>query len=184
MQLASLGARVTSVDISARRLKRLEENLSRTKLTAKLVQADISLWQSEQLYDAIVLDAPCSATGTIRRHPDILWNTTPASITELAVLQKSLVLNASKFLKPGGILLYVNCSLMKDEGENLIQSISESGLEFDPIQKAELPGLETCINGQGAFRSLPYYLEMTDQQKSGMDGFFAARFKAMSVPNI
>ena len=176
MQLAAAGAKVTAVDISRRRLQRLQENLERTGLEADLVCADINLWEPETLFDAILLDAPCTATGTARRHPDILWNTTQADIVQLAELQRKLIGRAAQWLKPGGILVYANCSLFKDEGENLIARLEPEGLLIDPINPAELPGLEMCINGQGAFRSLPHFLAVEPPEKSGMDGFFAARF--------
>ncbi len=176
MQLAALGAKVTAVDISHRRLKRLEENLARTRLVADIVEADITTWQPNKLFDAVLLDAPCSATGTLRRHPDILWNTTPEDLTILAALQRQLIANAAKWVKPGGILVYANCSLFKEEGENLVSTLNLPNLRLDPILPAELPELEYCINGQNIFRALPYYLELQPPEKSGMDGFFAARF--------
>ncbi len=176
MQLAALGADVTAVDISKRRLERLQENLDRTGLKAKLVQADITVFEPEELFDAILLDAPCTASGTMRRHPDILWNTAQQDILELAELQKTLIKKAASWLKPGGILVYANCSVFKDEGENLIANLQIEDVVRDPIDPAELPGLEFCVNGQGAFRSLPHFLELDPKEKSGMDGFFAARF--------
>lgn len=176
MQLAALGAHVTAVDISKRRLARLQENLDRTGLKAEFIQADITTYEPEEKFDAILLDAPCTASGTMRRHPDILWNTTPQDIEELAKLQRTLIEKAASWLKPGGVLVYANCSVFKDEGENLIADIQIDGLIRDPVQPAELPGLEFCVNGQGAFRSLPHFLELDPKEKSGMDGFFAARF--------
>lgn len=180
MQLAATGANVTSVDISAKRLERLEENLARTGLSANIVCADILQWNPEVAFDAILLDAPCSATGTVRRHPDILWNTQESEIAKLVALQKTLIARISTFLKPGGILVYANCSLLKAEGEDLVASLgpelATAGLETLPVEPDELPGLEFCLNGRGQFRSLPHYLEADPQEKSGMDGFFAARF--------
>jgi len=176
MQLAKAGAKVTAVDISSRRLQRLEENLKRTHCTAQIVQTDILEWEPSEKFDAVLLDAPCSATGTIRRHPDILWNTTPDQINQLVQLQIQLIEKAALFVKPGGILIYANCSLFKQEGENLIASLKTENLTLDPIKAEELPGLEVCINGQGAFRALPHHLSIDPEEKSGMDGFFAARF--------
>jgi 16S rRNA (cytosine967-C5)-methyltransferase len=176
MQLAAMGANVTAIDISKRRLVRLQENLDRTGLNAELCQADIINYEPDTKFDAILLDAPCTASGTVRRHPDILWNTTPQDIVVLAELQKTLIQRAAEWLKPGGILVYANCSIFKDEGENLIANLQIEGLIRDPILPNELPGLEFCINGQGAFRSLPHFLELDLKEKSGMDGFFAARF--------
>lgn len=188
MQLAAAGANVTAVDISAKRLERLEENLARTGLSAELVCADILQWTPKKAFDAILLDAPCSATGTVRRHPDILWNTQEAEIAKLVDLQKALITRVSAFLKPGGILVYANCSLLKAEGEDLVASLFSgpsadipTGTAMDeiqplPVRPEELPGLEFCLNGRGQFRSLPHYLETDPREKSGMDGFFAARF--------
>ncbi|MGB7287810.1 MAG: transcription antitermination factor NusB [Salaquimonas sp.] len=176
MQLAAMGAKVTAVDISGRRLKRLQENLDRTGLNAEIVQADILDWQPSKLFDAVLLDAPCSATGTLRRHPDILWNTDQTDIAKLVALQKSLIEKSATFLKPGGILIYANCSIFKDEGENLIPKLNIEGMRFDPIKPEEIAGLQECVTGQNIFRSLPHYLPQQPQEKSGMDGFFVARF--------
>lgn len=176
MQMASLGAEITAVDISARRIKRLEENLKRTNLKAEIVQSDIMDFNPEKQFDAVLLDAPCSATGTIRRHPDILWNTQPEDITQLVELQKSLIKKSAELVKPGGIFVYANCSLLKDEGEHLISNLKLDCLKLDPIKSNELPELNECINGQGIFRSLPHNLVKEEISQSGMDGFFAARF--------
>ena len=177
MQLAASGANVVAVDISGRRIGRIVENLRRTKLKAQIIEADILTWQPEEKFDGVLLDAPCSATGTIRRHPDILWNTSRENLTELIQLQKALIEKAASLIKPGGILVYANCSLFKDEGENLVANLEGNNLDLDPIRPEELPGLESCINGQGTFRALPHLLKLEPQEKSGMDGFFAARFK-------
>ena len=177
MQLAAMGASVTAIDISAKRLNRLRENLERTNLSAELVCADLLQWQPEQPFDAVLLDAPCSATGTVRRHPDILWNTSEDDIAALVALQKQMIAHVAGFLKPGGILVYANCSLLKAEGEDLVAGLQLDGLRTDPIRPEELSGLEFCLNGRGQFRSMPHYLELDPPEKSGMDGFFAARFR-------
>lgn len=186
MQLASLGAEVTAVDVSPARLKRLEENLSRTGLQAKLVTANLLEWEPNQTFDAILLDAPCSATGTLRRHPDILWNRTDQQIEALVTLQKQMLIRAQHWLKSGGVLVYANCSLLKAEGEDLLAGLDLPELVPQPIIAGELPGLENCVNGRGQFRSLPHYLSLSQDGKasdapgrklSGMDGFFAARFR-------
>lgn len=181
MQLASLGANVTAIDQSEKRLQRLEQNLKRTGLSAKIIAADILEMEIEEQFDAILLDAPCSATGTTRRHPDILWNKTPDSVASLVKLQNELLIKAAQMLKPGGTLIYANCSLLKDEGENLIAKLKIEGLSLNPIQTSELVDLEICVNGQGTVRTLPHYLAITDQENkddalNGMDGFFIARF--------
>lgn len=181
MQLASYGANVTAFDQSEKRLQRLEQNLIRTGLEAKIIAADILESDIENEFDAILLDAPCSATGTTRRHPDILWNKTPDIVASLVKLQNDLIIKAAQMLKPGGTLIYANCSLLKDEGENLVAKLKIDGLSMQPIQPDELVGLETCVNGQGTVRTLPHYLainaeENKDDALNGMDGFFIARF--------
>lgn len=181
MQLASFGADVTAIDQSEKRLVRLEQNLERTNLEAKIIAADILELEIENEFDAILLDAPCSATGTVRRHPDILWNKTPDSVASLVKLQNELIIKAAQMLKPGGVLIYANCSLLKDEGENLVAKLNTDGLSLNPIQTTELKGLEHCVNGQGTVRTLPHHLvinsaENKDEALNGMDGFFIARF--------
>lgn len=181
MQLAASGAEVTAVDISVKRLKRLAENLARTRLSANLVGVDLLEWEPDETFDAILLDAPCSATGTVRRHPDILWNRTSEQIETLVALQKQMIVRATNWLKPGGVLVYANCSLLKAEGENLVAGMDLPGLEAYPVSPAELPGLENCINGRGQFRSLPHFHKVETPENveglDGMDGFFAARFR-------
>lgn len=181
MQLASMNARVTAVDISARRLIRLEENLKRTALVADVVCADVLEWNPEQAFDGIVLDAPCSATGTIRRHPDILWNFTEENIGELVSLQGAMIRKVAGLLRPGGILVYANCSLLKAEGENLVAAMDIAGLEPIRLPAGALPGLEFCINGRGDFRSLLHHLDLGEPERSGMDGFFCACFRKFPV---
>lgn len=168
MQLASYGANVTAIDQSEKRLGRLKQNLERTNLEATIVVANILELEIENEYDAILLDAPCSATGTARRHPDILWNKTPDAVSSLVKLQKELITKAAQMLKPGGTLIYANCSLLKDEGENLVAKLNIDGLLLNPIQTSELKNLEHCINGQGTVRTLPHYLELNTEEN--MDG--------------
>ena len=177
MQLASLNARVTAVDISARRLVRLEENLKRTALAADVVCADVLEWNPRQAFDGVILDAPCSATGTIRRHPDILWNFTEENIAGLVSLQAAMIRKAASLLRPGGVLVYANCSLLKAEGENLVAAMDIAGLEPLRLPASALPGLEFCINGRGDFRSLLHHLDLGNPECSGMDGFFCACFR-------
>jgi len=178
-QLAQAGFEVAAVDISKPRLERLEQNLKRLKLTASLIEADIFDHVAEQEFDAILLDAPCSSTGTIRRHPDILWTRSAQDITQLADLQYRLLEKAQTFLKPGGTLVFSNCSMLKEEGEDLLARASAnlSDLETDKIQAFELEGLAGCINGQGAVRTLPCHLpDHNNPAHGGLDGFFACRF--------
>lgn len=178
-QLAHKGYNVTAVDISSPRLARLQQNLDRLNLQAKLIEADILEFEPEQKFDAILLDAPCSSTGTIRRHPDVLWTRSPEEITALSKLQFQLLEKSKDFLKPGGIFVFSNCSMLKEEGEDLLSKAVKQfeDLQIDPIKPEEINGLEDCINGQGALRTLPFHLAHNQENKfSGLDGFFACRF--------
>lgn len=178
-QLINAGYDVTALDISNPRLARLAQNLERLKLKATLVEADILEYEPEEKFDAILLDAPCSSTGTIRRHPDVLWTKSAQEITDLAKLQFILLEKAKEFLKPGGVLIFSNCSMLKEEGEDLLAKVTKQfeDLKIDPINPKEVSGLEECINGQGALRTLPFHLANTENDKhSGLDGFFACRF--------
>ena len=178
-QIIAAGGKVTSLDISAPRLKRLEQNLERLDLQADLVEADILEWQCDKPFDAVLLDAPCSSTGTIRRHPDVMWTKTPEDIKALAELQYQLLLKAKEFVAPGGTLVFSNCSLLKSEGENLLARIMSEcdDLKLVPITSDEFPFLDEFINGQGAIRTLPYHLPQEQPADGGMDGFFACRFE-------
>jgi len=178
-QLIHAGAQVTAIEKSQSRLQRLQENLERLKLSANIINADILQWQPEQLFDSILLDAPCSSTGTIRRHPDILWTKTSEDITTLAKLQFDLWSKAIEFLKPGGLILFSNCSLDREEGEDLYAKIlkSRDDIEPDPILASEAPGLNDAITGQGTLRTLPIHFPNSDVRLAGLDGFFAARLR-------
>lgn len=178
-QLAHMGFDVTAVDISNVRLARLQQNLDRLKLHAKLVETDILEFTPEEKFDAILLDAPCSSTGTIRRHPDVLWTRSSEEITELAALQYKLLAKAKDFLKPGGIFVFSNCSMLKEEGEDLLSRASKEleDFEIDMISEDEVGGLEASINGQGALRTLPFQMASEEKEShGGLDGFFACRF--------
>lgn len=178
-QLAAGGADVSAVDISAARLVTLRENLLRLHLEAEPIEADILTWQPENKFDAVLLDAPCSSTGTIRRHPDVKWTKSTDDIVSLVALQKKLIQCAKQWVRPGGVFVYANCSLLKSEGEDIVASLtgSDSELEPFPVQPEELFGKSEWINGQGALRILPSYLPNEDVRLAGMDGFFAARFR-------
>lgn len=172
MQLASQGWAVTALDNSSRRMERLANNLERTQLKAEMVKADITKWESAAKFDAILLDAPCSATGTMRRHPDVLHRIGMKQINELAALQSTMLDRAVSWLKPGGKLIYATCSLEPHEGEAQISAFLErhSGLEIDPVTPAELPdGLRP--DPQGCVRTKPPMLA----DEGGLDGFFIAR---------
>jgi len=170
LQLASAGWQVTAVDVSDKRLDRLRENLARTGLSAKIWIADALTWEPAESFDAILLDAPCTATGTCRRHPDVLHRIGPRQIAEMAGLQARLLERAQRWLSPGGVLVYAVCSLEREEGEEQAQSVRLLPL---PISAAELPaGLRPTP--QGWLRTDPGMLA----GRGGLDGFFVARWKA------
>lgn len=178
-QLLNAGYKVTALDISSNRLQRLKANLSRLKFEAECLAADILEFEPDTLYDAVLLDAPCSSTGTIRRHPDVLWTRSQSEIAELAELQFRLLSKARSFLKPGGILVFSNCSMFKQEGEDLLARAIKAfpDLTLDKLQPTETSAFSALINGQGAFRSLPFdFSTPEDPEFHGMDGFFACRF--------
>jgi 16S rRNA (cytosine967-C5)-methyltransferase len=177
MQLAAGGANVVAVDRSAPRLKRLQENLARLSLQAEIVCADATAWDSGPL-DGILLDAPCSATGTIRRHPDILWQKEPADLAQLTRLQERLLDRAAALLAPGAMLVYSTCSLEPEEGEHQILRLLErhSELERVPV-RAEETGEPGAITVHGDLRTLPFHFSHADSRLSGCDGFFASRLR-------
>ncbi len=170
-QLAAAGANVTALDISSQRLMRLKENMERLKLPVEMETTDLQSYQPTELFDAILLDAPCSATGTIRRHPDVPWLKTRAQIKELVALQQTMLAKAAALLKPGGILVYCTCSLLKSEGEGHIEStLSELPLTIMPILQEEVALNAPLTVGEGVFRSTPDIDPV-------VDGFFAIRLK-------
>jgi 16S rRNA (cytosine967-C5)-methyltransferase len=178
-QLAAAGADVTAIDISEKRLARVGENLARLRLPAKLVAADILDWRPEREFDAVLLDAPCTATGTIRRHPDIPWLKRPDDIVTLAALQSRLLDRAASLTAPGGILVFSTCSLEPEEGEMQVAPFLARRREFAPvpIAPAEIAGLAHLITEDGMLRTLPHQGFGAAQAAPGMDGFFAARFQ-------
>jgi 16S rRNA (cytosine967-C5)-methyltransferase len=179
-QLAARGAAVTSVDLSKTRLARLEENLARLGLAAETVAADATQWQPEAPFDAVLLDAPCSSTGTIRRHPDVPYLKSDADITELAALQTRLLDNAVRLLKPGGTLVYSTCSLEPEEGEAQVAALlaRNDSLRIEPIRPDEPFGDTEWSRASGVLRTFPFQLQLDSPEWSGMDGFFAARLVA------
>ncbi|GBU16791.1 Ribosomal RNA small subunit methyltransferase B [Methylobacterium jeotgali] len=168
-QLAAAGAAVTAVDRSGPRLRRLSENLGRLSLEAKIVVAD-ALDLDEPPFDAVLLDAPCSATGTIRRHPDVAWTKSEADIGRLVALQERLLDKAADLLKPGGRLVYCTCSLEREEGEEQVARFLDRHPDFalDPVRPDEIGGLSGLIDAAGHLRTLP-------SGEPAMDGFFASR---------
>jgi 16S rRNA (cytosine967-C5)-methyltransferase len=175
-QLAAAGARVVAVDKSAGRLARLQENLRRLELSAEVVTSDALNFTSETLFDAVLLDAPCTATGTIRRHPDILYLKRPEDVSALAALQKRLLQQAARLVKPGGILVYCTCSLEPEEGEEQITAFLDEHKDFGrrpmELDSSTVPAL--WRTSEGDLRTLPSYLSDFPEGLRGLDGFFAA----------
>jgi 16S rRNA (cytosine967-C5)-methyltransferase len=176
-QLAITGASVVAVDISAPRMQTLEANLRRLTLSATPLIADATSWAPEERFDAVLLDAPCSATGTIRRHPDIPHLKSAADIGELAQLQSRLLDNAANLLRSGGTLLFATCSLEPEEGENQIAALlgRNEALTLDRIIPEEVFGRSDWLSRSGCLRTLPFQLDLGAPEWNGMDGFFAAR---------
>ena len=168
LQLAAQGWKVTALDISKRRLELLKTNLKRTGLAASTVRADALTWEPKHQFDAILLDAPCTATGTARRHPDVLHRIGARQIAEMAELQAALLDRAKGWLKPGGIFVYATCSLEREEGEDQTSAVDLAPL---PIGLENLPaGLEQTA--EGWLRTDPGMLG----EVGGLDGFFIARW--------
>ena len=177
-QLAHAGAHVVAVDRSANRMARLRDNLARLSLQAKAVVTDAAEWQGTgELFDGILVDAPCTSTGTIRRHPDIGWLRQEADITALTALQKRLLQRAATLLKPGGTLVYCTCSLEPEEGEQAIAAFlaADSSMRRVPIEPGEVAGLREIITVEGDLRTLPCHLPSEEPRLGGLDGFYAAR---------
>lgn len=180
MQLASKGARVTAVDRSENRLKRLKENLARLNLEAEIVVADAAEWKAAP-FDAVLLDAPCSATGTIRRHPEIPWQKRPEDLTALTALQRRLLGNAASLVRPGGLLVYATCSLEPEESENQIEDFLANHRNFVrvPVRAHEIGGGESLLTPLGDLRTLPCHLPDPEPRMRGCDGFFSARLQRL-----
>jgi 16S rRNA (cytosine967-C5)-methyltransferase len=177
--LAAAGARVTALDVSAERLRRLADNLKRLTLDAETVHADVMRWSvpDDALFDAVLLDAPCSATGTIRRHPDVACLKKPDDVAALAARQRQMIARAAAFLKPGGTLVYCTCSLEPEEGEaQLAPALADLPLELVPVAAHEVGGLTEILPGDGTVRTLPSHLaNAEDPRLGGLDGFFIMR---------
>jgi 16S rRNA (cytosine967-C5)-methyltransferase len=177
-QLAAAGAHVTAVDRSAQRLKRLRENLTRLSLDAEVVCADAAVWEAAP-FDAVLVDAPCSSTGTIRRHPDVAWLKRPADILKLAALQRRLLERAVALTKPGGTIVYCTCSLEPEEGAAVVAELlaGDPGVRRVPLTPADVFGESALIGADGDLRTLPYHLPNSDSRLAGLDGFYAARLE-------
>ena len=172
-QLAAAGADVTAVERDAARVARLSENLARLRLPAAIVQADAAAWTPPAPFDAILLDAPCTATGTIRRHPDVAYTKRARDVPAAAEAQARLLAAAARMLRPGGRIVFATCSLQPEEGEAHLARAASLGLEHAPFTAAELPGLPEAITPAGCLRTRPDLWP----GRGGMDGFFAARFR-------
>ncbi len=177
-QLASMGADVTAVDRAPARLARLRDNLARLGLRAETVTADVTEWQGGT-FDAVLLDAPCMSTGTIRRHPDIPWRKRATEIEALVDLQRRLLDRAAGLLKPAATLVYCTCSLEPEENEQQIAALlaRDPGLRRRPIAAQELAGLAELVSPLGDLRTLPCHLPDPDAHWAGLDGFYAARLE-------
>jgi 16S rRNA (cytosine967-C5)-methyltransferase len=176
-QLAAAGAIVTAVERSAARTVRLTGNLDRLGLDARIVKADAVAWRPDAPADAVLLDAPCSATGTIRRHPDIPWLKQPKDVARLADLQGRLLHAAIDMAKPGGRIVFATCSLQPEEGPAQIAALLEgkAPVALDPVRPDELPGLAEALSPDGTVRTLPCHWAA----EGGLDGFYIARLRRL-----
>jgi 16S rRNA (cytosine967-C5)-methyltransferase len=172
LQLAAAGWDVTALDISDNRLARLRDNLARTDLTATVVTADALTWTPDAPFDAVLIDAPCSATGIFRRHPDVLHRVTPRVVAEMAEVQAALFARAADWVRPGGVIVYATCSLEPAEGEAQVEALLAARPDFaiDPVNPEDLPG-DVPVDPRGWVRTLPGMLA----DAGGLDGFFIVR---------
>ncbi len=175
-QLVAQGAVVTSVDDSVSRMNRMRENLGRLGFNATMILSDVLAMPTSTLYDAVLLDAPCSATGTIRRHPDLMYLKSADQLAALVELQQKMLTHTARLVKPGGQLVYCTCSLSPLEGERQVFKFLRAHSDFalDPILPSELGGQSQFVTQAGLMRCLP---SMKIGSKTGLDGFFAARLK-------
>ncbi len=185
-QIALAGAHVTAVEKSRNRLKRLEANLARLGLTAGIVEADLFDYAPTAPFDAVLLDAPCSSTGTVRRHPDVPWTKGPDDVAKLADLQARMLARAAALVAPGGTLVFSNCSLDPSEGEAVAEAFLAAHTDFalEPADAAALGIPASMVDGRGFLRTTPADLPDdglgAHHARAGCDGFFAARFRRLS----
>ena len=174
-QLAAAGARVTAVDLAFERMKRVTANLARLNLKAEIEVADALTWRPNEPADAVLLDAPCTASGTVRRHPDVLWRKDLSDVMAQADLQRRLLLAAAEMVKPGGTLLYCVCSLAREEGEEVVESFLGRQPAFAgvPLTAADVAGQAPFLTGGGDLRTLPSQWA----EWGGLDGFYACRLR-------
>jgi len=173
LQMAAAGAETVAIDRSAQRLKRVTENLARIGLQAETHAADAAEWADRRQFDAVLLDAPCTSTGTFRRHPDVLWASRPGDVAPLAMSQSKLLDSAAGRVKPGGRLVYCVCSLEPEEGEQQVEGFLKRHPDFrlDPVLAGEGGAPAASVTANGCLRLLPFHID------GGGDGFFAARFQ-------
>lgn len=178
-QLAAAGAQVTAVDRAPERMERLRENLRRLNLDADTHVADVVEWRWDAPFDGVLLDAPCSATGTIRRHPDLPHLRRPADMTALTGLQARLLDQAVEMTRPGGTIVYSVCSLEPEEGEAQIEALltRRRDVALQPIAADEAPGFREAVTASGALRILPFALPHADPVLTGASGFYIARLR-------
>jgi 16S rRNA (cytosine967-C5)-methyltransferase len=176
-QLVKAGYKVTALDSDATRMDRLKQNLARLDYAAETVVADAGNYAPASLYDGVLLDAPCSATGTFRRHPEVIWHRSVGDVAGRVRLQRALLTNAFRCLDAGGVLVYCVCSLEPAEGEGQVDWALDAlpGLELWPVTPTELPGLESAVTEGGLVRTHPGMAP--GGREGGMDGFFVARFR-------
>lgn len=174
-QLAEAGAQVTAVDRAEDRLARVRENLTRLALPAEVITADALEWRPAEPADAVLVDAPCSATGTVRRHPDVPRHKRPADVVALAQVQTRLLAAAAEMVRPGGVVVYCACSLQPEEGPGQVAALRDAGipLVLEPVGADVVAGLAELIDGDGALRTRP---DMWHEH-GGLDGFYAARLR-------
>ncbi|ESR26131.1 RsmB/NOP family class I SAM-dependent RNA methyltransferase [Lutibaculum baratangense] len=177
-QLVTAGALLTAVDREEDRMARLRENLARLSLQAETVVADILDYRPAEPFDAVLLDAPCTATGTIRRHPDVPWQRRPADVAQLASLQSALLKHASSLVRPGGTIVFATCSLEPEEGEEQVAgALARGDAERMPLVPGEFGISADCLTPQGDLRTLPC---RSPGVEGGMDGFFATRLRRLA----
>ncbi|HSR80116.1 MAG TPA: RsmB/NOP family class I SAM-dependent RNA methyltransferase [Hyphomicrobiaceae bacterium] len=177
--LAAAGAKVTAVDVSGPRLARLAQNLARLRLSADVIEADVAAWSPGRTFDVVVLDAPCTATGTIRRHPDILRLKRAQDVARMAQLQKAMLAHAATLVAPSGLVVFSTCSLEPEEGILQIASFLKERTDFErvPIVAAEIGAEPEWITSQGELRTLPCHLQLEAPELSGLDGFYVAQLR-------
>ena len=160
----------------------MRQNLRRLQLIAEIIEVDVVQWAPARRFDAVLLDAPCSATGTIRRHPDVLRLRRPQDIARMAMLQSSMLRNAATLVRPGGVLVYSTCSLEPEEGETQVEAFLLAQPQFQraAIAAAEIGGEADWITSAGDLRTLPFHRPCGASTSRGMDGFYAARLRHRS----